>query len=61
MAKFTAYVRTDAVGSRVEVPFEVPDNELEGLSMTEREGWVNGYARDAVMDHYEWGWTGDKS
>ncbi|ACU71908.1 hypothetical protein Caci_2999 [Catenulispora acidiphila DSM 44928] len=61
MARFTAYVHTGMNGSRVEEPFEVPDDELEGLSDGERTDVIASYAQDAIANSYEWGWTEDES
>lgn len=61
MARFTAYVRTDATESRVEVPFDVPDDELAGLSDGERTDVIASYAETAIESSYEWGWTEDES
>ena len=55
MAKFIAFVETRYIGSRVEVEFEVPDDELEGLSDVERDNLLSNYARDYIADEYEWG------
>lgn len=60
MARFTAYVRTDMHGSRCEAPFDVPDDELDGLSDGERADVIATYAHDAIESSYEWGWTEDE-
>lgn len=56
--RFIAYVETNRVGSRVEVDFDVDDEDLEGLDDRERESLLEEYARDVIFDggHIEWGW-----
>lgn len=61
MARFKAYVQTNSVGSEVETQFEVPDDELEGLSESERTEAIASYCRDAIENLYDWGWTEDES
>lgn len=57
MAKFTAYVETWSIGSRKEVPFEVDDEELEGLSENERDKLLAEIAHDVISGYYEWGYA----
>lgn len=59
MARFTAYVQTDRLNLRVEEPFEVPDDELEGLSDSERTEVIASYAQDAIESICDWGWRPD--
>jgi hypothetical protein len=61
MARFTAYVQTDMAGSRQEELFEVPDDELEGLTEGERTDLIATYAQDAIVNLYDWGWVEDES
>ena len=56
MAKFTASVQTWKIGSKYTVPFEVPDDELEGLSEEERNAVIDDYAQEALSNVWEWGW-----
>lgn len=56
MAKFTAWIETDKAGSESRRPFEVPDEELEGLDEREQHYVIRGYAREAVLDMCEWGY-----
>jgi len=56
MAKFIAYVSVGFVGCDREKEFEVPDDELEGLSDLERENLLGEYARDTIFNYVEWGW-----
>lgn len=57
MAYFTAYVRTNVSQSRIEESFEVPDDEIEGLSENERDEVITSYAEDAIAPYWDWGWT----
>lgn len=59
MARFTAYVQTNSsYSSKVERPFEVPDDELSFCDTEEeRDKLITSYAHDAIADDYEWGWT----
>lgn len=51
MARFTAYVRTDNVGSEIERTFEVPDDELSDCGTdTERDEVIASYAQDAIAN-----------
>lgn len=61
MAKFTAYVQTNVSQSRCEVPFEIDDEDLEGLADDERDELIEQSADDAISGSYEWGWTEDES
>ncbi len=56
MAEFTAWIATDKVGSECRQPFEVPDEELEGLAEQERYRIIRDYAREAAFDMCEWGY-----
>jgi hypothetical protein len=56
MAKFTVYLTTDLVGSRVEREFEIDDAELDGLSDQERDTLVREYAQDELANLYDWGY-----
>lgn len=64
MARFIAYVCTDNDGSRVEEPFEVPDEELNGLNAIDRptrDEVISSYAQDAIAYAWDWGWSPDES
>lgn len=56
--KFFAYVETNNVGSRVTVPFTVPDEDVEDLEGFNRDVVIEEYAKDAIGAIYEWGWYG---
>ena len=56
MAKFIAHIETNHVGSRIEVPFEVEDEDLEDLDAGEQFELIEETARDVIAGHYEWGW-----
>jgi len=56
MAKFTAYVSTWVVNSEYAIPFEVDDEELEGLTEEERNTLLDEYAQISVEGYYEIGW-----
>ena len=47
--KFTAYVQTNANGSRCETEFEVDDEELYGMTDDEREAYLHEQAVEAVF------------
>lgn len=47
--RFTAYVQTNANGSRCETEFEVDDTELAGLNDEQREEYLHEQAMDAVF------------
>jgi hypothetical protein len=59
MARFIAFVQTKVSSSLCEVPFEIDDEELEGLTDDEREELISGDAQDAISNSYEWGWRED--
>lgn len=59
MAKFTVYLTTDLVNSRVEKTFEIPDWEFEGRTEAERTQLIDEWARDEVLDLYDWGWESE--
>lgn len=61
MARFTAYVKTNVSQSRVEEPFEVPDDELEGLSEREQGEVIDSYAQDAIAASWDWGWSPEEA
>jgi hypothetical protein len=60
MAKFTAYVHTNKVGSDCKVSFEIYDEDLEELTDEERNKLIDECAQDALAGAYEWGWTEDE-
>lgn len=60
MARFIAYVHTNVSGSRCEVPFEIDDEDFDGLTDEERDTLVEEIAQDAISSSYEWGWTEDE-
>lgn len=57
--RFIAYVQTG--GSKVERDFEIPDEDLLGLSDGDYEKLVDEHAHDIVFDSmmFEWGWRED--
>jgi hypothetical protein len=56
MAKFKVYLDTDLVNSRVEREFEIPDDELDGLSDESRNTLIREYAQDEVWHLFDWGY-----
>lgn len=62
MARFTAYVETSSIGSRIERPFDVPDEELADCQNEyERGELIDSYAQLAIENVYEWGWEESRS
>lgn len=51
MAKYRFSVSTNYIGSKVEEVFEIPDEELEGLSEEEQEEVVNEYFEEWVWNN----------
>ena len=54
--KFKAYVKTTNHGSRVEDILEIPDEELEGKSESEREQYIEETIKDFILSDMEWGY-----
>lgn len=50
MARFTAHVATYKNGSECQTEFEVPDDQLVGLSADELEEMLAKEAQDAIYD-----------
>ncbi|MDP5274812.1 DUF7167 family protein [Chengkuizengella axinellae] len=57
MAKYIFHVSTNAVNSTVEEVFEIPDEELEGLSEEEEEEVVGKYFNEWKADKMADTWT----
>jgi hypothetical protein len=57
MAYFTAYVQTNADGSRLETSFEVDDDDLDCGLNEDRTAIIDAHAQDAIANLYDWGWT----
>lgn len=56
MARFIAYVETSSNGSRIERTFEVPDEELEDLTESERNTVLDDYAQITLEGLWQLGW-----
>ncbi len=55
MRRFMAFVQTGNSGSRREVPFEIDDDELDGMTDEEQAAHLEECAQDAISADYEWG------
>ena len=54
--KIKVWVQTSGSLSRVTDTVEISDEDLEGLTDDARSLVLDGYARDAVVNLYEWGY-----
>lgn len=52
----TGYINTGRVGSETTFEVEIPDEDLEGLTEEEREGYISQLVRDETWNYAEWGW-----
>lgn len=56
MAKFMFCVSTNLVGSEIEEVYEIPDDELEGLTEDEKKRVVQEHYDDWLGNHAEFSW-----
>jgi hypothetical protein len=55
MRRFIAFVQTTDAGSRREAPFEIDDDELDGMTDEEQAAFLEERAEDALGADFEWG------
>lgn len=55
MAKFKFHLSIGVVGCRKETTFEIPNEDLEGLTGADRDKVIDEYARDELWEQIEWG------
>ncbi len=56
MAKFRVWVATNKVGSKCEDTFEIPDEDLAGLVLGDRQDAIEEQAQEALTSMYDYGW-----